>query len=353
MKKIVFTIIVSAIFLLPVKVFAAETFLQEIEDLTQQYSNEDVDFINNDLSETADYLIEILKKNLTKPLKITFKLAAVILFYSIVQIMYADGVKANMIYETVCTLIVFINLLNPLKELLILISDNLYSVKNFMVSFLPIFAGISMASGEVFSSSVYTGFLLTSMVFVSNICLNQILPSVKIYFALIISNALSPYIRLKSLSDFYIKSIKSLMQISVSFICFILTIQTTITQGKDTLAVKAGKLLSGGAIPVIGSTLQDAVASVYASMESIKGFAGATGLATVVGIFLPSLITLLIYWCLTNRLYIFSDIFDAVQIKRCIKGYMEIVGLMISIVVLYTVMLIFSITIFIALTNGA
>ena len=159
-------------------------------------------------------------------------------------------------------------------------------------------------------------------------------------------------IKLKSLSDFYIKLVNMAMRISVSVICFVLTVQSAITRGKDTLAVKAGKILAGSAIPVIGSTLQEAVSSVYAGMETIKGFAGASGLIVIAAIFIPTLISLAVYWLCTNVIYIFCELSVTKSISSCVHGFIDIINLMVSIVVLYMVMLIFSLTIMIAVTNG-
>ncbi|MBR4036481.1 MAG: hypothetical protein IKJ05_07115, partial [Oscillospiraceae bacterium] len=210
----------------------------------------------------------------------------------------------------------------------------------------------SLASGEIFSSTVYTGFMLTVMVLISNICLYYLIPSFRLYFALIISDALSPYIRLSSISDFYSKAVRWLLRISVSVLCFILTLQSTILHSKDSIAVKTGKLIAGSAIPVIGNTLQDAVSSVYASMETIKNFAGISGILTIVAICLPTIIMLFIHWFQTNILLIISDLFDARAIKKCIAGFIEIIQLMISVVTMYILMFIFSLTILIVVTNG-
>ena len=49
-----------------------------------------------------------------------------------------------------------------------MISDNLIDVKNFMVALLPVFSGISAASGEFMTSALYTGIFLTGMAFVAD-----------------------------------------------------------------------------------------------------------------------------------------------------------------------------------------
>lgn len=351
MKKLFTVLIVFFMFVFPLRANAAEEFSDKINELTQQYT-EKTDISDISISQILEYLKDKITDNISAPLKLGVKILAIIFLYSIVQILYENKCTINTVYQSRCTVIVFLNLLTPLNSVIEIISENLYSIKNFMISFLPVYSGICLASGEVFSSQIYTGFFLSSMVFISNLCIDIIIPSLKLYFALIISNALSSNIRLGSINEFYVKTVKNIMKISVSVICFVLTVQTTITGGKDTIAVKTGKILAGSAIPVIGTALQDAVSSVYSSMEAIKGFAGAAGLMTIAAIFVPSLLLLAIYYLTLNGLYIRADIFDAHTIKLCIKGYSDVIQLIVSIVVLYMVMLIFSITIILAVTNG-
>ena len=351
MKKLLTALIIIILFTIPVRAVAADGFTEEINNLTQQYT-ENTDWLNFSLSDIFDYLKKVLKEKAVAPIKTGLKLLIIIFLYSVVQVLTERGHGAASVYQSRCTVMVFINLMNPLNNIIGVISENLYSVKNFMISFLPIYAGISLSSGEVFSSQIYTGFLLSAMVFISNLCTDIIIPSFRIFLALIISNALSSFIRLGSISEFYIKTVKYIMKVSVSVICFILTIQTTITGGKDSISVKAGKILAGSAIPVIGPALQDAVSSIYSAMESVKGFAGAAGMVTIAGIFIPVLIILSVYYFILSGVFIRADIFDTVSIKLFIKGFIDIIQLMISIIVLYMVMLIFSLSIMVAITNG-
>lgn len=349
MKKFFFmALLVLCIF--PVKVHAVD-YRQEIENIMQDY-NLDIDVTHGfSLENIYEKITDSVKEKAEQPLQITAKIIGMILLCSVISTIQPPGYRDN-IPVAICTLIIYLILLTPMQQIICMINENLVSVRNFMVSFLPVFAGISVASGEVVTSTVSTGIFLSGMVFAANMCTDIILPSVSIYFALIVSDAVSPYIRLKSIGDFYLKMVRWTMRSIVSVICFLLTVQTAVSQGSDTLAVKTGRFLAGNAIPVIGGALQDAVASVFAGMESIKGFAGAVGMAGVAMIFLPSLIMLAIYRACLNLAYICCDMFEMNSAAGCIKGFMDITELMISVVFLFMIMLIFSLTIMISMTNG-
>lgn len=347
MKKLVI-VLLCFFFFTPVTAYGAD-YEQQLDDIVQDY---DIELLSDfSLSDIADMVAEYLKEQSCYPLKIFFRISAIMLIFSLSQAL-SNGATDVKVTDNICTLTVFITLLTPINSILTTVSENLFSVKNFMVTFLPVFSGITMASGEFTTSMVYSGFFLAAMTAVSQLCLNVIIPSVKLFVAIHISDTLSPHIRLESLGQFYVKAVKNLMKVSVSAICFMLTLQTTISQGKDTLAVKTGKILAGTAIPVIGSALQDAVSGVYAAMESIKGYAGAVGLSATVMIFIPSIIMLSVYWLCTQRLCVVGDILGASTINKCVNGFTQAIELILAVIFLYMIMLIFSITIMIALTNG-
>lgn len=350
MKRIILFIFLFTV-AFPVKTYAVADYTYQLDEITREYSLNDTPLLSADIETLFTYIKESIFSSLKEPVTITVRVAAVIFLYSISKAIFEENTLTG-IADNVCVLTVFISLLTAVNTVLAFVTDNLTTVKNFMTTFIPVYAGIIMSSGEFFTSSVFTGFFLSALIVISNICLNVIIPSLKIFLSLIISDSLSPHIRLKSIGDFYIKTVKNLMKISVSLICFLLTMQTTISRGKDTLAVKAGKVIAGTAIPVIGSTLQDAVSGVYASMESIKGYAGVVGLTAVVMIFLPSIISLAIYWLHTGILYILADITDASVLCKCIKGFTDVIELILSMITMYMVMFIFSVTIMIAVTNG-
>ncbi len=350
MKKTGTIIFIFLLFAFPMTVRAAD-YMQDTLQIADEY-NIELDSIKNfSLEDAVSYIKAAVAEKAATPLKLTVRLCGIILLCAVVKSIQAESTKNNL-YDTVCILTVFLNVLTPLQQIFALVSENLMSVKNFMVTLLPVFAGISAASGEVMTSAVYTGIFLSGMVMAANICVNFILPSTKIYFALIVSDSLSPFIKLESLSEFYLKAVKWIMRSIVSIMCFLLTVQTALAQGSDTLVIKTGKALTGSAIPVIGSVLQDAVGSVFAGMEAIKGFAGAVGIAGILSVFMPSVTLLVIYRVCFNVLYIVCEVFDMENISRCVKGFAQVTEVMISVVFLFITMLVFSVAVMIAMTNG-
>ena len=353
MKKIIFFFTAVLFFLTPVKASAATDFQQQIDNIAENYDIPAEKVMDITPEDIIDYVCESVKNSAVKPLQLSARIIAILLLFSVIKAVGTDNNSTAInVIDSVCTVVVFVNLIEPVGTVIGVAAEKLSEVKNFMTVFLPVFAGISMSSGEFFTSTVYSGFFLTALVFIADFLLTTVIPSLHRYFSLIIADTLSPFVKLKSISDFYVKSVRWLMKTIVSIICFVLTLQTVISQGKDTITVKAGRFITGAAIPVIGSALQDAVGSVFAGMEAIKGFAGAVGIAGIAMIFIPSLLSLAVYWICTSFMYITADMFDIKNISSCLKGFVTVIELTVSIVFLYMTMLVFSLTIMISLTNG-
>ena len=228
--KRVFLIIILAMFFIQMPVYALTDYEGEINNIANAYNLDSEKILKADVQTFIDYVVENIKSVYRKPLKITLEIAAVIIMYSLSKTLLIENTATNTA-DTVSVITIFLLLVSPTKEMMGFISENLIAVKNFMTSFIPVFSGIIMASGEFFTATVYTGLFITAMVAISNLCIEIIIPSVRIYMSVFIADALSPFIKLKSLGEFYYKSVKNIMKISVSLICFLLTLQTTISQG--------------------------------------------------------------------------------------------------------------------------
>lgn len=69
-----------------------------------------------------------------------------------------------------------------------------------------------------------------------------------------------------------------------------LSLQTVIGSGGDTLLLKASKFLAGSMIPVIGGTISDALGAAKGCVQLLKGAVGSFGILVAVLTFLPALL---------------------------------------------------------------
>lgn len=355
MKKIFILIVIIIFTALPV--FAQSSDNNIYEDKINDISNRTDTNLDDIKASPFDSIVQTIKdgiiKGMSKPLTVFYKIAAVLLLSAVINFFTSSkATDISQIVNMVCVLVIFYNLFESFSIMMDEVTNTLFNIKNFLITFLPVFASISVASGEIVTATVYTGFFLFSIVLVSDFCVNYILPSISLFLAIGITSSISTAINLKSLCEFYSKAVKLAMTTVVSVLCFALTIQTSITQGQDTLAVKTGKFFVTSAVPIIGNALQSAVGSVYASMKVLKGFSGLVGIAGILQIFIPTIVTLAISWCGFYAVIILSDILENEMAVNVLTRFKDTVEILLSMTVLFLILLVFSISIMIKLTQG-
>ncbi|MEG0019171.1 MAG: hypothetical protein RR728_01375 [Oscillospiraceae bacterium] len=355
MKRIIIFVVIIFCTALPVCAQEEEKniFDEQLERISKQSEIEFEDIKDSPIESIFEIAKQYIIKGAARPMTVFYKIAAILLLSAIINFFAtAQSKNISQFVNMVCVLVIFYNVFSDFTILMEDVSTTLFNIKNFLITFLPVFAGISMASGELITSTVYTGFFLISIVWISDFCVKYILPSINLFLAIGVTSSISSAIKLKSLCEFYSKAVKLAMTAAVSILCFALTLQTAITQGQDTLAIKTGKLFVTSAVPIIGSALQSAVGSVYASMKVLKGFSGILGLAGILQIFLPTIVTLSANWCGFYAVIILSDILENETAMSVLATFKDTIEILLSMTVLFLVLLIFSLCVMIKQAQG-
>lgn len=339
-----------------ISAFAAETdnsYSQKIDEIAKENNIDFEKIKENPLKVLEDVVKDTIKEFSFSHLNEFAKIAAVLILTSLINFFVTQqNVQISKLINIVSVLVIFSNTFDSFLKMTEDIETVFFEIKNFMVSFLPVFAGVSFASGEMVTSTVYTGFFLICVVTVANFCIDYIIPSLNIFLSVGITSSLSSVIKLKPLCKLYSKTVRVAMTVAVSIMCFVLSLQTTISQGQDTLAVKTGKMIVTSAVPVIGSTLQGAIGSIYASMGVLKGFCGIVGIVAISAMFLPQILNLAIQWlgyCLLNML---AEVMENNIAAEILEIHKDVVEILISMSVLFMVLLLFSVSIMIKMFEG-
>jgi len=354
MRKVVFITVLMFIFALPVDAADSDNnYSEKIGSYFNQYGIDLNEIEDNPVESVLQIIRQSVNDTAFKPVRYFSRLVMLLIFSSLINFFTSKETEGvTKLVNIVSMVVIIANIYEEFKVIIDDVSVSFFEIKNFMISFLPVFAGISFASGEMITSTVYTGLFLVCVVTVANVCINYIIPSLNIYMAVGMTSTVSDIVNLKPVCEFYSKAVKLTMTAAVSVICFVLNMQTTITQAQDTMAVKTGKMLVTSTVPIIGSTLQGAVSSIYASMGVLKGFCGLAGIAVVLSIMLPHIMNLVVNWAGYYLLYIISHILDNTTAADLFSIFRQIIEIMLSISVLFTVLLLFSLSIMIKIFQG-
>ncbi|MEG1932262.1 MAG: hypothetical protein RR075_04040, partial [Pygmaiobacter sp.] len=236
----------------------------------------------------------------------------------------------------------FFLICTPLLSLLTQLEDAIWECRNFMMAFVPAFSAVLAGAGQAAVGAVFSGFFLTGAAAAAEFVCVLLLPLVKIFMALNIVGGISTELDLSGFSILILHFTKRALSICATVFCALVGLQGLSAGAADNLAKKAGRLLIGSGVPIVGHAVSDALSSVYASLGVIKGAAGIAGICAMIGLFLPILLQCAAYYLL---LYLAGATAKLTGNYRCaatFSGFCSCVELYAAIVAFFAVLIIVS-----------
>ncbi len=289
--------------------------------------------INKGIVNFASILIIIIVSSIFNTLSVSFS---------------SNFVKTAFSYaSTLCIALAVFNLCN---EISVSVSNYLYALCGVMEGFSPLMCtlyimtgnltggGISSASFVLFIA-VIERFLITFMLPISNIC---------ICFS--IMKAFGNQYDFSGISKVLKNTFTGITVFIMSIFMFVLSSKSVLTQAADSLSIKTARFAISSFIPIVSSTVNDALRTISASLSAIKSSCGIIAIVIIALIMLPVIISLLI-----NRLFfnITASISKALGCNsECsvLEEAGSICGFLLALVLCTCILFIFALNIFIKAT---
>ncbi len=254
-----------------------------------------------------------------------------------------SGGKENMfaVFETaflICIIAV------PLSDALTSAVSSIKSVGDFMLSYIPVFTALISASGQPITSFTYSSVIIGFAEVLTKSTELFIMPLISVMTCLNVYSSLNDNLNLEKITALIKKVITVLLSVTASIFIGLINVKGNLSVSADNLALKGIKTASGSLIPIIGSTVGEALTSILGSFSLIKNVFGAFGIIAVVITVIPSVIELLIW-------YFFISVSSALCKSFSGDRTAKILDSLCSTVSLVNVFLIFTAAVFV-LTTG-
>ncbi len=248
--------------------------------------------VDADLSSLPKEIWNIAQKQLKKPFAQFATLTGILLFCLVLQGVGSksfSGVSVN-IFVTLGTAGVLGNTFITLFRQLSAVFE---TVGAFMESFMPAYAGIVAASGQGAAA-----FGMQSLTFGASAVIVQLmkeifLPVLCVYLVMCLVCSAGELIQMNVITGAISQAAAWVLGIVMALFTMILGLQRMIAQAADSLGLRTAKLALSTFIPVVGSSLSDALSSVTTCLQLLKTSAGGFGILALVFLFLPVTFTLL------------------------------------------------------------
>ena len=376
MKKLLLAIItaVLTLMLFPFSVSAEELSIEElaeeygISDISEALpydaenflrdkgiSPDDPDSITKLTPKTViSYMWEKLKYSAAAPVRL-FGIVLSVIILGAASGAAADslGNKGSIgLYRTITVMIAIILTVPSMETCIKNAAQTLKSGSEFMLCYVPVFAGISAAAGNAASSLSYNAIVLLIAEISVNIASDMLMPVISVCMAMNIIDAVNPTFSLSSVTGLMKKMTTLLLGFGMTVFTGLLSIQSIVGASADTLGVKAAKFVVSNFVPVVGSAVADAYSTMRSGLGLLRGAAGAFGIiALCVTLLPPVLETLCLYLAITAG-EAAAEMFGVKELGTFFKGTASVLSLTAAVLACFGVMFVISTVILMAAGLG-
>lgn len=218
------------------------------------------------------------------------------------------------VFSAVAVVCVAGSITAPIVDCITYTVRSIHGCSNFILTFIPVFSSVVTVSGQPVTATTYTAFLFAACQVVSQIVGNTLVPLMGIYLAFCIAGSLSSGIQVTAVA----KAIKSIVSWTLGLLLTLfvglMSLQTMVASGSDTVAAKAAKFLIGSFVPVVGGALSDAFAATQGYLRLLRTTVGAFGIIVALVTFLPVFLQTVIWYFTVNITGAVSDMLGIRQV---------------------------------------
>ncbi len=250
--------------------------------------------------------------------------------------------EITQVFSIACVLMTAAVVVTPIVSLISRAQDTALGAFTFLISFVPVYAGIMIANGQPVTAGAYSATTIAAAQGASGLISTVVAPSLQMLLALSVVSAAAPKINLQGIHSFLQKLVKWLLGFVMTIFVTILSLQGAAGGAADSLAVKTAKMVIGNAVPVVGGALSDAYTSVRGYVGVLKSSVGAFGILAGGAIFLPLILELLIWIVATELCAAAGELFDQKEISGLLKAISSVLGLFLAVLLCCAALLIIS-----------
>lgn len=238
----------------------------------------------------------------------------------------------------------------PICQTIGRVCEVLNGVSGFMLLYIPVMAGLMIASGQEVSGASYYGIMMTVGQVVSQLSSKLVMPLLNIFLGMSVTSAISPRMNLKAFCDTAYKIAKWVLTFVTILFVTLLTVQSLVTSSMDAVTNKTLRFAVSSFVPVVGGTLGDALSAVSGSLKLLKSGAGVFAIIGASFIFLPVLLECCVWQFSLLCTSAAGDMFGLKQFTSLLGAVSKVISMMIAMLV--CLMLIFIVTTVIILLVG-
>lgn len=278
-------------------------------------------------------LIRLLTGKMAEPLKTVGLVCAFLALQTVLASFLHEKNSLQTVFSLMGALWVTVLLLQSLTKSLTAAFSAIKLSADFMLVYIPGFAGVVAMSGKPLTSAAYSSVMIGVSNLFSEVQVYVFLPLIQIFFLFHLLAALQEDRAWDGVTAFLKKTVQIVLGFCATVFTGLLSIKGALAASGDSVAVRGVKMLVGSAVPIVGSALGDAYTSVLGSIGLIKNTVGVFGILIIALVTIPAILDLLLWYIGVSFCAAAAGALGQPQIKRLLDGMASTVALVNTLVI--------------------
>lgn len=288
-------------------------------------------------------ITKTVQKGIRQPIRILCSLAGVTLLCAMLKAMthsFTGGTQE--IFRIIISIFIATILLEPVSRCMSELSLEINQFSDFLALYIPVFAGMLTAAGQPLTGAAYNVILFGACQAIGQILEVYFVPLLSCFLCIAIVSEVCPDIGLQDVVAGIKKFLTWALGLIITVFLGLLSVQSVVASGGDSVAAKTAKYFISSSIPVVGGTLSDLFMATQGCMQLVKGTVGAFGIVAALFTFLPSLLRVLIWEATVRVGSMIAELLGIAEISRLLRSVGTVLGMIIAILLCYAMLFIVS-----------
>lgn len=278
-------------------------------------------------------IMNTIQQQSVTPLNCVVKIMGVVMLVALINsVKFSLGSSSlTAVLNSVATLTVSIILIQPVCQTIEYSTTIIKLSADFMLIFIPVMAGIMLTMGQSLQAAGSYTMVMGAGTAVSQISNNILVPLLNTFLGISVVSGISQRVNLNGFCELINKVLKWVLTFTMSVFTAILTMQSIISSSADSAGVKATRFAISSFVPLVGGALSEAYQTVRGCMGMLKSGVGVFAILATGTIYLPAIISCLLWLAAINIAIALAGVFDMGDIIKLLKSVTTVINSLIAI----------------------
>lgn len=278
-------------------------------------------------------IMNTIQQQSVTPLNCVVKIMGVVMLVALINSVKSSLGSSSLtaVLNSVATLTVSIILIQPVCQTIEYSTTIVKLSADFMLIFIPVMAGIMLTMGQSLQAAGSYTMVMGAGTAVSQISNNILVPLLNTFLGISVVSGISQRVNLNGFCELINKVLKWVLTFTMSVFTAILTMQSIISSSADSAGVKATRFAISSFVPLVGGALSEAYQTVRGCMGMLKSGVGVFAILATGTIYLPAIISCLLWLAAINIAIALAGVFDMGDIIKLLKSVTTVINSLIAI----------------------